>query len=366
MIKRLFASLTLLICICSIALANREISVKLDNEEKEYSENLAFAEMSFQYLCNSGNNAVVRISIENITQDPPLAILIFRRDKSEDELKKDKPKIEFEKKYPGEKGYRKVSGCQLGYNNLNIIPAAHTDTVFLVDVPLTSSKDLTIPMYIAKYKPKDLTKKGKFEINYKILEESICDIHIEVEGWSEEEPEYVSTKKSVEEFISSLKGVQFCTHKKHKPAFTEQQKPYKDKRDSLIRVINTILENHNEWMSDYAPYIAYTKLIEDLNNANIDNFVSDCGRHRPPNPIPGPDPIPNPKPRCSYCSLGAKDIYHSLDALYQQLYAGRITKTQAMNQAKALYNCYSNHKGSNRGGSYGSKISRFYNRIAGY
>jgi len=363
MIKRLFASLTLLICLCSTALANREISVKLDNEEKVYSENLGFAEMSFQYLFNSGNNAVVRISIDNITQDPPLAILIFRRNRSEDELKKDRPKIEFEKKYPGEKGYRTVTGCNTGYNNLNIIPAVQTDTVFMVDVPLTSSKDLTIPMYIAKYKPKDLTKKGKFEIGYKILEESICDIHIEVKGWSEDDPEYVSTKKSVEEFISSLKGVEFCNHKKHKPSLKDQQHSYKAKKDSLINVISTILENHNEWMSDYAPHIAYTKLIEDLNKVNLDDMVSDCGRHK----IIVKERKNNNENRrsCSYCSMSAESIYHSLDSLYQQLYAGRITKAQALNQAKALYNCYTNHKGQN-GGAYGSKISRFYNKIAGY
>lgn len=356
MIKRLIASIGLMLCLCFTAMANKELSIKLDSKDRVYSERLGFAYLTFEYLYPNGNNARVRVTVENITSNPPHAILLFKNDITEQVLKKGKPKIEFEKTYPGKKGTRIVRGCRECNQYIDIIPAAETDTVFTIDVPFTSSKNFTISLYEAKYKAKDLFKKGKYNINYKIMEEHIYDVHIEVVGWSEEDPTYVNTKKEIETFLSSLNDKKFCKNTKHSPSLKEQQRPYQEKKDSLIQNIKNILDSHTEWMSTDAPHKAYSKLLSELENVNLNNMTYDCGEHKP-------------KPKvhsCSFCSLSAQDIYQRLDDLYQQLYAGKISKEQALKTAKSLYNCYQQNKKRKKDNSYGSKISRFYNSITNY
>lgn len=356
MIKRLIASLGLIICLCFSAMANKELSIKLDSKDRVYSERLGFAYLTFEYLYANGNNARVRVTVENITSNPPHAVLIFRNEITEQSLKKDKPKIEFEKTYPGKKGTRIVRGCRECNRYIDIIPAAVTDTVFTLDVPFTSSKDFVLPLYEAKYKAKDLFKKGAYNINYKIMEEHLYDVHIEVVGWSEDDPTYVKTKNAVDSFISSLDGVKFCYNKKHSPSLKEQQRPYQEEKDSLTQVINNILDSHAEWMSTDAPHRAYSLLLSELNKVNLNNMTHDCGEHKV-------------KPKghsCSFCSLSAQEIYQRLDDLYQQLYAGKLTKEQALKTAKSLYNCYQQNKKRKKDSSYGTKISRFYNSIANY
>jgi len=355
MIKRLIASLGLILCLCFTAMANKELSIKLDGKDRVYSERLGFAYLTFEYLNANGNNARVRVTVENITSNPPHAVLIFRNDITEQSLKKGKPKIEFEKTYPGKKGTRIVRGCRECNNYIDIIPAAVTDTIFTLDVPFTSSMDFTLPLYEAKYKAKDLFKKGAYNINYKIMEEHLYDVHIEVVGWSEDDPTYVKTKNAVNSLISSLEGAKFCNNKKHSPSLKEQQRPYQEKKDSLIKVISDIYQQ-SDWLSTDAPHIAYTELIKKLNDVNFNNMTYDCGRHKV-----------NPQGHsCSFCSLNAQEIYQRLDDLYQQLYAGKLTKEQALKTAKSLYNCYQQNKKRKKDSSYGTKISRFYNSIANY
>lgn len=354
MTKRIIASLTLLFCLCSTALANQEISIKLSDKNKVHRENLAFAYITFEYLCNIGNNARVRVSVENTTQDPPLAVLVFRRDLNEKSLRQGKPKIEFEKKFPGEKGKRTVIGCNVDYKRLDIVTAAETDTLFTLDVPLTSARDFQLPMYVAKYKPKDLFRKGEDNIKYRIFEEYIYNIHVEVEGWSEEDITYINTMKSVKQYISSLKDVKFCSNSRHKPSLDVQQRPYQEKKDSLTRVIGTILDTNADWMSTDAPHKAYTKLLNELNEVDLNAMVYDCGNH------------PKPGHKCVYCSSSAKELYHRLDDLYQQLHAGKITKAQALKTARALNNCHRQNRNRKKDSFYDGKITEFYNRIASY
>lgn len=362
MIKRTVVSLTLLIGLCFSALANKELSIKLDGNDRVRSENLGFAYVTFQYLYANGNNARVRVYIENITGNPPLAVILFKSDLDERGLKKGSPKIEFDKTYGGDKGKRTVKGNRDCNKYMEIITAAETDTVFTVDVPFTSSKDFILPLYVAKYKTKDLYKQKKkhpddpeYHISYKIIVQHIFDVHLEVVGWTEEDPAYVKMKNNVDDFISSLKSGMFCYNKNHKPVLKEQQRPYTEKKDSLISAIATIL-NKSDWLSTDAPHIAYSALIKELNGVNLGNLTSDCGKHKPRGKIHS----------CGYCSLSAQEIYHRLDDIYQRLHAGKTSKEQALKIARGLYNCYQNSNRRKKENTYSTKISRFYNSIANY
>lgn len=353
MMARILSLLSLIFCFSFSVLAdNKDIEIRLNtNDNTTKSIELGFGYMTFQYVTHEGNEAKVRITLENISSEPH-AVLIFKYGLTEQVLKKNKPKIEFEKKFPGGRNKRKVDGCNIGKGHYIIVTPTETDTLFTVDVPFTSYKKIDIPFYIAKYKAKDLKKKGENNINYKILEKHDYRFTIYVQGWTEEDSTYLETKNSVEAYLKSLEDVQFCNNKKHKPSLKVQQQKYVEQKDSLIKVIGDII-NVNGWMSDLEPHKAYSRLSAQLREVNLDDYNQDCGKHTRSH-------------KCNYCSLSAQDLYHRIDDIYQQLYAGAISKENAVKTAKAILNCYQNNKRRRNDSSYGKKISGFYNRIINY
>lgn len=362
--KRILAIFLLLISLCPIALADREVYVKLDTKDRGVcSERLGFGYITFQYQSTTGNYAHVSVSVENITQNPPLSILIFRKDFPESSLKRNKPKIVFEKKYPGEKGNRSVQGCGQGTSLWNVITPNETETVCTIDVPLTSPKKIEIPFYIAKYKPKDLTKKGKENISYTILEEHTFSFTIEVEGWSENDPVYLKTKKEVDSFVESLNGVKFCDNSLHTPNLKIQQRKYRDVQENLISEITTIFEDNGHWLSTDPPHIAYSGLLHKVKRIDLDSYNRDCGKHERKKKTTVKTTNTH---SCGYCGMSDQQLFYKLDNTYQLLYSGKISKDSAVKTAKAIYACYQSNKNRRAGSSYSAKISNYYNRIVNY
>lgn len=356
MMRRILAVFILLATVCSSVFANQEIDVELDNRDKRmYRHGVGYGDIIFEVLYTTGHNARVRIAVENLTQQPPYALLAFRRELDEPTLKRNKPKIEFEKIFPGEKGKRRVLRLGDTYRLCEIITPAETDTILTIDVPFATPSNLRFPLYIAKYKPKDLSKKGKYNINYKILEELVFDVTIKMEGWTREDPQFVKTKQEVEQFTASLEGVAFCPHRKHKPSLTEQQRPYRETQEKLQKSITEILENNRDWLKGDAPFDAYSELISKVKSIDLDSYKGLCPKHVGGGRVH----------QCGYCSMSTQQLYHQLDDTYQQLHAGRMSKEDAVRVAKAINNCYQQKK-RKKDGFYGSKISGFYNRIINY
>lgn len=354
MMKRLFSLIVGLILVCSTSWANEEYNITLEKGEQQgQTIDLPYGSITFR-LVEYGNYHRVLISIDNTTMSQ--AILLFKYSQGEKVLKKNKPKIEFEKTYPGSKGKRNVYGCkELNQALTSIIPQEKLD-LSGIDVSTTSVTKLELPIYLAKYDPKQLIKKGTYNINYKILSEDILTFNIEIKGWSENDPEYISTKNAVEDYIRSVNAVAFCKNKKHTPSLLQQQKPYQEKKDSLVNVINSTLQNHSEWFSTDKPHIKYSELLAQLNKVNLNEHTYDCGEHK----------VVPKQHSCSYCSLSAQQIYHQLDDLYQQLRNGKITKDAAVKKAQGLFTCYQKNGKRKKDASYTDKISKFYNRITNY
>lgn len=354
MIKRLITLIVGIIFVCTTCRANEEFNIILENGEPQgQTVELPYGNISFR-LIEYGNYHRVLISIDNTTMSQ--AILLFKNSQGEKLLKKYKPKIEFEKTYPGSKGNRSVYGCrELNQAFISIIPQDKLE-LSGIDVSLTSTTKLEIPLYFAKYDPKQLTKKGPYNINYKILSEDILTFNIEIKGWSENDPDYVSTKSAVEDYIHSVNTAAFCRNKKHTPSLIQQQKPYQEKKDSLIKIINTTLQEHSEWLSVDKPHQKYSELLFQLNKVNLKDHEYDCGAHK----------TPIKQHSCSYCSLSAQQIYHQLDDLYQQLRNGKINKDAAVKKAQGLNTCYMKSSKRKKDASYSDKISKFYSRIINY
>ena len=86
------------------------------------------------------------------------------------------------------------------------------------------------------------------------------------------------------------------------PSLAQQQKPYLEKKDSLIGVISEIIRNP-DWMPTDPPYQAYSALIQSLREINLDDYNKDCGR----------DKSVDRGHSCNLCSLTAQQVYHQLD-----------------------------------------------------
>ena len=353
MIKRITTLILTLFCVYTAAWANEEHSIVLEKGDKSSKTiELGYGIISFR-LVGELNNYKVDISLDNITNSQ--ALLIFKNSHGEKELKKNRPKVEFDKTFPGSKGNKSVFGWkELSQPMLIVIPQIQSGLAE-VEISSTSPVNLEVPIYIAKYDPKKLTKKGKDNTDYKILSEEILTFNIELKGWSEDDPAYMSVRDAVREYLQSLKSAAFCRNTHHTPSLSQQQKPYQEKKDSLIKVIETTLQNHPEWFAEvHAPHIAYSELYKELKQVNLDDHNYDCGNHK----------IPPKKHSCGYCTLSAQEIYHQLDDLFQLRQSGKISKADAEKKAKALYNCYQNSTNRKKDNFYGSKISDFYNRLA--
>lgn len=354
MMKRLITLFIVTFIVCATTWADSEFEITLDKGDVNgYTEELGYANITFR-LVEYGAYHWVIVTIENTTMSE--AILLFNSNRDEQSLKKNKPKIEFEKSYPG-KGQRSVLGCSKGVLQplISIIPAEKKE-LYGFDVSLRTTTDFVLPIYLAKYDSKKLSKKGTYGVNYKILSEDILDFKINIKGWDEQDPEYVSTKASVDEFVHWVNAAAFCKNPKHKPGLDQQMKPYQEKKDSLINVINaTLEEHHDDWYSTDTPHIKYTELLTQLNDVNLNDHTYDCGKHKVVQTH-----------SCGLCSLSAQQIYHQLDDIYQQLRVGKLTKEAAVKKAQSLNNCYQKNNKRKKDPTYSEKISKFYSSIINY
>lgn len=352
MMKRLSTIILATLLICSTSWANEEHNITFDRGkiDNDTSIVLPYGIVTLK-LEKYASDYKAAISLENTAISE--AAILFRQSQEEKSLKKNKPKIEFEKTFPGNKGYRRAIGCKDLKSHIIVVLPAEKSDLLGIDIRVKPTTRLELPIYLAKYNPKKL-KKGKDNVDYKILSEELLVLNLELKGWDESDPEYVSTKNSVDEYLQTLKSVAFCKNKKHKPSLRDQQKPYQEKKDSLINVIETRLETHNEWYITDSAHIAYSELLNKLEQVNLNDHNYDCKKH---------GTTPPPPPTCAYCSLSPQEIYHQLDDLYQGVRTNKISRSEAIKRAKALNNCYHSHPKRKRDKFYTGKITEFYNRI---
>lgn len=346
MMKRIITFILTTFVVCTAMWANSEHDVTLAKDDTEGKrEPTEFGVFTFRLLDGYGSNSI-QVTIQNTTSDQ--VFLLFRSEPSDEYLKKYKPKV-LRGDYTG-----KIRGCErLDQEYVAISPEEEFEFEF--EVPrrvVTDTIRFELPIYIAKYSDKKFLVLFRKRY-YEILQEEILGFNIIINGWDENDSEYVSIKKEVEDFIKSVDEATFCDNKNHKPSLRLQQKQYKEKRDSLIDKINLTLQNHREWFKVDQPHIKYTELSNRLENVDLDAHISDCGKHKS-------------KHSCNYCKWSAQRIYHEFDDTYQQLRAGKLDKDAAVKKAKSLNTCYQKNTKRKKDSDYTEKISLFYDRIINY
>lgn len=342
MTSRILSVLTIALFCGNIALAQQEESINLEVAvTEECKSNLGYSLVDFKLLQPSDNSSKIEISIENL--QPGETLMLFPAAKTEKELKKLTPKVVFDKAFGGDKGKRSVSGCSGIPYAEQIAPSQKTK--FSITVENETAQELTIPFYFVK--TDNALLRGK---RVTILREETVKYRITVRAWNESNEQFAALKDSVNQFVSSLKSVRFCKHKRHAESVETQQQPYKARMERLKEQIDNIRRN---WTSDQTPHKAYSRLIEELGKINLDDYnIGNCRRHG------------NSKAHsCSYCSLSAEQVYHQLDDLYQSMYVGRVSKADASRKASALYQCYQKSRKRKKSSSFANGIACLYNRI---
>lgn len=346
MMKRIITFILTTFVVCTAMWANSEHDVTLANDDTEGKrEQTEFGVFTFRLL-ESNNEHTVEVTIENTTPDN--TFLLFRQKEGVTILKEYKPKVQVAKTC----SIDTVRCCkELKEHFVQISPS--DNHVFEFSVASHYNKYvLELPVYIAKYHPKKLFGILGKE-HYEILDEEILKFNLKIIGWTEDAPEYVSLKIAVEDYIKSVNDAPpFCRNKKHFPSLEEQQKPYKEKGDSLLKVINNVLKEGGLVHQD-KKYQAYYALKLQLDKVNLDDYTYDCGKHKS-------------KHSCNYCKWSAQRIYHEFDDTYQQLRAGKLDKDAAVKKAKSLNTCYQKNTKRKKDSDYTEKISLFYDRILNY
>lgn len=358
MMKRLLSAIILLSCAGLASWADETHEVILDKAApKVKTFDLGFANVSFS-LIKYKDSYRTDVTIVNIQNEE--AIVLFKNDQNEEALKDRKdPKVKFSKNYPGDN--RNVKGIKELYRA--VVPIIPMDSAkFQVDLSPNSDNTLELPFYFSRVDLKKALDKGPYNIKYELIHTVTDAFDIKLTGWDENNPEYVSTKAAVDEYIKSLSGLSFCNNKNHKPSLRAQQKPYVEKKDSLEKLINGILDAHS-WMSMDEPYKKYEKLLNQVEAVNLNEYAEDCGIHKKVDkPIRdnrgNGQTVRPPKERGS---VSAVSIYKQMQDTYIALRAGKMSKSAAVSKARSLMNTY--QRSGSKDATYSGKISQFYNRI---
>lgn len=304
----------------------------------------------------------ITITLENSSNE--YYFLLFERDWSKKALKREKPRIVFDKNYPGEKSIQavqKVKGIDILQriiiryygNNLCKLPQ--------IFVEEGETFECQLPIYVAKYK-KTLFCERIVLTRY--LENRIS---ITVEKAKDEEYDQLKMDcdSLVNAFVADFTNKVFCTNPLHHPSFKEQVKDYTQTIDDLRLKINTTLYNH-KWPSESKEYERYEALKDQLGRieTDINLYEHDCGNDRTHTKAQ--------QHSCVYCKLSLEEIYNKLDQYYIQLYVKETTKNAIIKDVEKLYRCCTDPSCSKhatewkKGNKYKNKITDRYKQIKSF
>lgn len=347
MIKKISVLFVLLFSLLSNSLADEQRKVKLDND-KHNKETIEVANFNiFLELKEVDENGNVEVKVELENLDESKGLSLFERAYNEKTLKKMRPKIKYDKIFPGSKGKRLIDACSHINSAMHLYPSQKNliMTLSTKDGEVTKA---TLPIYIIEYKEKDYILWEKQELI--LLQKEVIELEIEINLKLGEA--YANITRECDRLLKEFEDVLFCTNKKHTPSLEEQKEEFQSKVDSLLEKIDGIIES-NGWFSTEKRYRLYDEQRERLKNIKLEDKEGDCGKHK------------EDVHRCKYCNSSLQQISHKLDDIYQIIYSSqerREEKAKHIRSVNAMYNCAKRRKDWKRS-DYKEKIVRLYNEI---
>ena len=349
MIKKLSILFVLLFSLITTSFADEQRKVRLD-DDKHNKETIEVANFNiFLELIEVEENGNVKVKIELENLDDSKGLSLFERAYDEKTLKKMRPKIKYDKIFPGSKGKRLIDACDNIKSAIHLYPS-QTDSIMTLSAKDGETTTVTLPIYIIEYKNKNfIFWKKKKRI---LLEKEVIEIEIEIDLKPSET--YVSIKKECDSLLKEFDEVLFCTHKRHKPSLEEQKTEFQSRIDSLVKKIDGIIKSDELWSTDKR-YKLYDEQRERLKDLKLEDKEGDCGKHVYVH-------------RCKYCNYSLLEIFQKLDVIYQEIYISkdrRATKREHTGDVNAMYDCAKRRRDW-RKSEYKEKIEKFYDRIGNF
>ena len=349
MIKKISILFVLLFTLVITSFADEQRKVKLD-DDKHYKETIEVANFNiFLELIEveKNGNAKVKVELENLDESKGLSL--FERTYDEKTLKKMRPKIKYDKIFPGSKGKRIIDACSNIKSAIHLYPS-QKDLIMTLTAKDGETTKATLPIYIIEYKDKNYILWEKQELI--LLQKEVIELEIEIDLRPGET--YVNITKECDSLLKEFDEVLFCTHKRHKPSLEEQKAEFQNKIDSLVEKIDEIIET-NGWFSTEKRYKLYDEQRERIKNIKLEEKEGDCGKHVVVH-------------RCKYCSSSLQQISHKLDDIYQVIYSSHdrsATKAEQIRSVNAMYDCAKRRRDW-RKSEFKDKIVRLYNEIGNF
>lgn len=306
-------------------------------------------------MSDQDENRTVAISISLQNYGSTESIFIFLDKYSENVLKSNNPRMVYDKSFPGTKGGRFTAYPKPRLSGIN----NRGDGMFYVFEPGSDKKTLysdihmkngeqrtfTIPFFYAK------KKKFLFWEWYVLIEESVNELDVTVELVPDVRYQELSMEIDNMAHRVAKDTIHFCKHSgaAHYPSVEEQHAAWRNRIDSLRRIVTLELENRNA-SEESVVGKDFAKLQKRISEINLDNIPQ--VEHKIQNTCDCPA-------RIRYMNL--EKIFNKLDDYYQQLYNKKVDKEDIIRDVRALKQ-HSTHIQRDPKG-YKKGINRIYNEI---
>lgn len=190
------------------------------------------------------------------------------------------------------------------------------------------SKELTVPLYLARTKPIFLCSQLRFEL----MGKSDLSFTITIEQSDKDFDRIKAAFDDIDMFADSLGENQICTNALHQPSYKKTIEPYTNEIKQLQDEIDMKLADRRHPLTEKKrkEYIDLQDKLERIESYLTSGYKYDCGKHK--------------KHSCQYCKLSLEQIYRKLDNSYIELSTTSASefdakKKNVMKEASAMYKC---------------------------
>lgn len=346
MIKKTSILFALLFTWVTASFADEQRKVRLD-DDKHNKETIQVAKFNiFLELIDVEESGIAKVRVELENLDESKWLSLFEIAYEEKTLKKMRPKIKYDKIFPGSKGKRLIDACTHINKAIHLEPS-QKELIMTLSAKEGEPAKATLPIYIIENKNLDyiLWESQKLIL----LQKEVVELEIEIDLQPGET--YYKIKEECDNLLKEFDDTLFCTNKRHNPSLEEQKAEFQSKIDSLVSKIDGIIET-NGWFSSEKRYKLYDEHRERLRSLRLEDKEGDCGKHVS-------------RHSCKYCNLTLQQISHKLDDIYQIIYSSNdrsTVKAKYIRSANDMYDCAKRREDWKRS-DYKDRIVRLYNEI---
>ena len=358
--KRLYTILTFFCLFTCSLFADEQREVVLGNDHKTETITLnSLCNIFLKMEIQDDESVLVSFALENLKED--MCLLLFDQSYSEKILKKQTPKIFFDKGFPGARGDRFVEPFR-NWDDVCQEQLNPSDKRWFASKKMQNGDRfvLRLPLYIASVKSKTFVNWHSSKLY--LMQKETIDIILKIK--LQPDADLIRLTAQADSLQHELDKKPFCVHRDHKQSLKEQEAPYRAVIDRIIQEAEDIYLDKSDNCR-----AGLNALMSRLRGLNLGKYQTlDCGnrqlhKRRKPAPV-------RPVITCKYCNQSLQGLYHKMDDLYTEIYNSSnrgSAKQRCLPEVEKIFKCCSKHDKHARewrqGGFYKNKITKRYNDI---